>query len=216
MRSWNRDHEASVLDERAREIEADSKQLFVEIGLLCCEMEDRNLFENLIDVETRQPLYESFNQWLHAAMPTQHSTAYAARNALRALKDIIPESDLHEIPRCNLETLGKCSTAIAKDPEFWQAAKELSQNEFVREISGRHPEQHLEERDPYRFAPTKNQREVIDAAISAVRVIMGDEALSREECLWHVARTFMEDHEDLLKEKIAEHNGQGHCSAVVR
>ncbi len=190
MRKWTRDHRATVIDERAREIEAWSKETFVELGLLCCEMDDNRLYENLLD-EAGKPEFASFGQWLEVAMPTQQSTAYAALRSMRVLKDVVPESELEQIPRCNLETLGKCSTDVARDPLLVEKAKTMKQNEFVRAVQHDFPTQHLEERDPYRFAPTRSQREVIDAAISAVR-------------------------EDELKERVAQRNGQGHASVAVQ
>jgi len=191
----SREEAADILDTRARTIESESKETFVELGLLCCEVEQRGLFD------ATEPPHESFGAWVLSALPTQHSTAYAALRAIKALRSVVSEADLREMPRCNIETLGKCSSDVARNPEIIACAKELSQNEFVREVSKVYPNQHLEERDAYRFAPTKDQRQVIDAAISAVRVLMEDERLSREECLWHLARTFIEDHEEELLER---------------
>lgn len=199
MHSWDRCHAATVLDERARELETEYKLSFVEIGQICIAVEDRELFREFIDPETREPLYQSFGHWLRQAMPNQHSTAYAARNAIRALKPFVTESEMCEIPRGNLETLGKCSSEVARDLSVREAARLMTQNDFVIAVNSKYPDQHLEIRDPYRFAPTASQRKAIDAGISAVRIVLDDDLLTREECLEAMARYFIDDHDTQLE-----------------
>jgi hypothetical protein len=187
---------ALQLDKRARQIEDEAANLFVELGLICKQVADRELWRH-IEVQVRdedgsaipgefEPAH-SFDHWVHDALPWSNGTAYSALGVARDCADI-PIEERREIPRGNLETLRKLSPAVRRDPLIREAAKKEKPEQFVRTIADNFPTQHLEISSPMRFRPSEGQRGDIEAALTLC--IAQEGCNTREEALWAMAEFY--------------------------
>lgn len=174
-------------DKRVREIESEASSLFVEVGLLCREMSERELWRYIPSSSGGE--CHSFDQWVHEALPWSNGTAYSALGVARDCADI-PVEERQQIPRGNLETLRKLSPAVRRDPLIMEAAKKQAPAEFVRTISANFPQQHIENMSPMRFKPSEEARPYIEEAIALA--MHYEEAVTREEALWAMAMFYME------------------------
>jgi hypothetical protein len=179
---------ADIYDARMRALEAQTRRSYVEIGLICVEMRERSLWLKVIDVKTAQ-YFHSFDAWLMSAAGVSRSSAYAAMKAIDMLTDV-PIADLREIPRCNAMNLGKLSTAVRREPEILQAAKDLTEEEFVAKVQSAYPEQHLEGRSRLQLAPTQSARHAIDRALEVSMWVWDLE--SKEQALEAIAAYFLD------------------------
>lgn len=174
-------------DKRVREIESDSRTLFTELGLLCREMAERELWRYISS--SSGGLCHSLDHWIHEALPWSNGTAYSALGVARDCADI-PVEERKLIPRGNLETLRKLSPAVRRDPLIMEAAKSQPPAEFVRTVAADFPSQHVENLLPMRFKPSEGQRVDIEASIELAMHYEG--AVTREEALWAMAGFYKE------------------------
>ena len=151
---------AEIYDARVRYLEAYSKRTFVETGLILAEFEDRKLQEKIVDPATGA-YYTSFNTWLMAAAPVSRSSGYDAMATVRRLQ-AVPVADLQAMPRCNVKTLSTLSTSVQQQPDIIEAAKNLTEEQFIAKVETRHPDQHVTNKRPMRLKPEKAQRKAID------------------------------------------------------
>jgi hypothetical protein len=175
---------AEFLNKRARVLDAEPGNWYVEVGLLCIEMEDGNLFEELG--------FRNFTEWLTDAMPRSKSTAREAKTNVRILSQTLHVDQMKGIPRCNLNILAKCSTAVVRDSEIEHMAKNGSEKELIRRLQEKHPEQHFVQRNPFPLAFDEQEESEVQKAIEAVRLIEQTPDATASECIVVICAFFNE------------------------
>ena len=152
-----------ILFRRLAQIVSTMELGYMEVGLICREVDAYLLWEKRIDPETGQPC-TSFSRWVHVCCPRSYATVYAAMRDVEALKDI-PDQHLAEIPSSNVPVVKQLSTAVRADPKVLHAAKTKRNEEFVEQIRRDHPDQHIEARKLLRFKLEESAAERVEAAL---------------------------------------------------
>lgn len=166
------DDEAAIqADQRLSELETAYRRNFVERGYVLLAVETRRLWTRIIDPSTGH-FFSSLERWILVRAPHSRSDCYASLGAVKELKDI-PESDLVDIPRKNIPTLQKLSTAVRRDPEVLAAAKTKSEAEFLSHVQKHHPEQHLEGRQKLILNASQSQYDAITARLDLAMTYYG-------------------------------------------
>lgn len=189
LRVQPRGYQANVCDARVRQIEAQNRRNFVEIGLIILHVEEAELWKELVD--DAGALFHSCDAWMMNACPISRSHGYDAKSKIKVLRENkIPFEEAAKIPRCNLTQLTQLSSAVMRDPEILRAAASQSAEEFNSTIRKNHPDQHFESRLPMRFYPTETARQRIDMALDKAKLIEG--CTTREEALEAISANYME------------------------
>jgi len=183
-KDWSAKEMASALDIRIREIEDINDTTFLELGLLVCEFErnPKELWRHLG--------YARWTSWMNArGTKASRAKRYAARIAFMAIAEInIPLEEAKEIKsRANATTLAKVSHRHRK--ELLEDAKTLENEEFIKKIQKKFPDEHIESNAPMRLKPTESQRKKIDKAVDVARWVY--ELGSREEAIESMAAFFL-------------------------
>ena len=197
MRMWEEDEAATELDERIQVIESQQRQSYVEIGLIVCEMEDRKLFRRIIDPGTAQP-FTSLDRWIITRMKVCRSTAYAAKGAIRELRDM-PREQLEEMPRFAIEKARKLPPKRRQEPSVIEALKTSTEAELDEFIQKEIPEAHLEGKTKFLLTPDKSQRAIYDSALEAAEFLTG--AKTKEDQLEAVAGDYLITHQSELEKR---------------
>jgi len=198
IRQWSDEDAAVFLNERMRWLEKHNKGIFIECGLISLEMDRRKLFERINDKDGNP--YTSLDRWLAEAAPFSRSGAYASMKALKQLSDV-SIGDLREMPQCNVKILAKLSSKTRKKTleiegkklPIIEAAKIVSEKQFLDHIEEQHPDQHIEGKRAMNLKPDKSVREVIDHAIEVAQWALPEEAgQTREETLDFICNFFLD------------------------
>lgn len=185
--------QAHACDARTRQIEAQNKRNFLEIGLVGLFVEENELWKELIGEDGQ--LYRSWDAWVMDAAPISRAYAYDAKSKIKILRENkIPLEEAAKIPQCNLKQLVKLSTPVMRDPEILKKAATLSENAFYEEVRTSHPNEHLCVRSPMKFAMEISERKIIDAAIDMARLL--DEAVTREEAILAICTSYLDQHRE--------------------
>jgi hypothetical protein len=196
-KTWDVGSFGMAMDARMRQIERSDKVTFVERGLVCLWVEQKEAYLHMYGGGK----FRSMGEWLSDACPYSRSTAYAALGEVKkAIEDNIPLEVANKLPRCNLKTLNRLSTSLKHDPEILAAAETESEQSFKRRIAKDHPGQHVEADLPMRFKPTESQRKVIDTALDAAMLIEG--SMSREDALEAICEFYMLGNQEELETKV--------------
>ena len=179
---------ADVYNARARQLSFAYKRTFVELGLICTEVANRNLWRKLADPETGI-YFHSIDAWIASSLGEARSSAYAAMKALSALHEV-PIADLQQMSRSNTVTLSTLSTAVQRDPEVIRAAKEYNPEEFREKVNKMYPEQHVERRRAVIAKPVQSARTVMDECFEVVSWVYDIEG--REDILEILCAYFMD------------------------
>lgn len=134
---------ASTLHRRVQYLDVLSKTTFVELGIICSEMQDNGLWAYIEGCS-------GFDAWVALAAPYSRSHCYDAMSAVRELQDV-PAEALAAVPRCNVKTLQRLSTAVRREPGVLQAAADMTENEFLQKIESEYPQQHMQPKKILRF-----------------------------------------------------------------
>lgn len=185
---------ASCLDGRARALAKEARESYVEIGLICVEVENRELWQFAQNDEGRN--YTTFSEWMTDVWGESRATAYEAKSAIKACKDIVPEMDLRATKRCNLKSMGKLSTAVIKDPEIQEAARTKSKREFVKTVRDKYPGQHIEEENPFPLSFNEDQEQDVLAACADYRALNDTPLASIAECIHGICWDFSQENRD--------------------
>lgn len=192
-KSWDSGAFAMAGDARVRQFDKAQKLTFIEIGYWCLLMEQKESWR----VMYGGGKFKSFGQWITDAAPSSRATCYAALGEVKkALEDGMELDQMNRIPRCNVKTVNRLSTKLKKDPEILKAAETMEERAFLRKIEKEHPDQHVEDKNPYRFSPDKTQRTIIDRAIEGAMLLYS--LTSREAALEVIANDWWEDRRDEL------------------
>ena len=182
-------YQAQVCDARVRQIEAQTRRNFVELGLIVLHVDEMELWKELVDDDGNP--YHSWDQWITASTLASRSHAYAAKSQVKVLRDNnIPMSTAVNIPHKNLTQFTQLSTSLMRDPEIVKAASTLSAEDFNTKIRKDHPLQHFDRTLPMRFYPTESARQRIDEALDKAKLIEG--CTTREEALEALAANYLE------------------------
>jgi hypothetical protein len=149
-----------------------------QIGILCREVRDQQLWQYRYDPETDLPC-RSWTRWMQLAAPRAYSTAHAHLADVLLLKDV-PDEHLSQIRADNVDTMIQCSTAVRNDPEVLEAAKTQPKERFIDTVQQKHPNQAIEHCGVIKFEPEASALKVIKEAIEK-RMNMG--CMSREKVL---------------------------------
>ena len=176
------------LDKRAREIESQASTLFVDLGVICRIIQDKELWRHILASDGQE--FRSFDAWVQDALPWSNGTAYSALGVARDCEDI-PIEERRQMPRGNLEILRQVSPHIRRDPKIQERAKRTKPQQFVKELAAEHPQEHLEGKSQMKFNPTVSQREVVEKAIELAYAV-GD-ATTREEAIECICQFYGEE-----------------------
>jgi hypothetical protein len=138
--------------------------------------------------------FRSFGQWLQNAAPWSERDCRYALSAVKELKDI-PDDELRQIPRVNVETMKVLSTQVRQRPEVIKAAQTLPEKQFVEKIEKEYPDQHIEARKGIHVAAPKSQSDVIERAIRVAMVV--EQIESRSDALEAIAKAYLDEHEGI-------------------
>jgi hypothetical protein len=188
LRSMSDADAARVLDERLRFLERQYKRNFVERGFILVEVEERQLWKELVDADTNEK-YTSFDRWVCGAASHSRADCFEAMRAVKELRDV-PREQLMGIPRKNIGILSQLSTKVRKDPDIIAAAQDSSKKEFIAHIQGNYPDQHVEQESKVTTYPTVSQREIIDSALEIAAWVYG--SAGRESAMEAVSNFFLE------------------------
>jgi hypothetical protein len=179
---------AEYYDARTRRIEFFHRSSFIEQGLILNEMQEQQLFEEIIDPCTNQP-FTSFDRWLKDAAPVSRSGGYAAMRALNKLRDV-PFEQLRHMPRCNVEVLQTLSSNVLSDPDILESAQNDSEKEFISRVEQAYPDQHVESKRGVVMRPEKSARKLIDEAFGVA--MWAYEVTTREDAMENMVAYFMD------------------------
>jgi len=201
MEDWKPLTVATILFDRSRELSRVPGEWFIEVGLICAEVERRELWREMMSKSGTQ--FRSWSGWVNETFGESKSSAFEAADAVKNLKDDVPLETLKEIPRCNLKQLKDCSTAAKRDPEMHKAALEKSEAEFVKVANWKH-NQHLEHRDFFHLAPVAEQKVTLAETIELVRIEQGDPQRSVTDCIVHACQFYLDAMEEANARQIAK------------
>lgn len=189
-----------IIFSRLQTLDAHQRLGYAAIGLMCREVQLRELWKHRLDPHTGQPC-TGFTRFIRVACPYSYSTAFAAKSDVEELLiDLSPE-DIADIPQSNLSTMRQLSTAVRSDPKVLKAAKTESPGEFVAMIQVTHPEQAIETRKALRFNPPASAADYINGVLEEAK---NHGASSRDHALEVVARAAEESWEFEAQCKEAE------------
>ena len=184
-KTWDKASFAMALDSRVRAIEKQNKLTYVELGIICLRVEQKELYLSMYDGK-----FKSFGAWITDAAPYSRATAYSALGEVkRLIEDNVPLDVANKLPRCNLKTVNRLSTSLKRDPEILKAAEVLEEQEFKRKIRKEHPEQHIEDDSPMRLKFERSQRVKVDEAIDVAMAIY--ELPTREAAIEVICTEFL-------------------------
>ena len=140
LRALDAQTAAAILDARAISIVRRQERSFIELGMICAEMDERGLYAALMHPVTGQP-YHSWAEWATTRLGESRSRAFAARAIYKQTHANVALEDLQEMSRQNLVQLAKLSPAVQR--EVVEAAKTQTEDEFIRHVQTVAPQQHL-------------------------------------------------------------------------
>lgn len=188
LRSMSDPDAAKILDARLRFLESMYKRNFVERGFILVEVEERQLWKHLCDLDTGE-VYTSFERYVVTAASHSRADCFESMRAVKELRDV-PREQLMNIPRKNIGVLSQLSTKARKDPQIIKAAQTGSKKEFIAQIQSAYPDQHVEQETKITAHPTKTQAETINTAIEIAAWAYG--VNGRESALEAICSYFLE------------------------
>jgi hypothetical protein len=188
LRTYDDEAAAVWLDGRARSIERTTRRSFIELGMICKEMNDRALYAKLSHPETGVP-FHSWNDWAMSALQVSRASAYAALDVIEALPHILI-AELMEITRVNLMRLANLSTKVRENPKTIQAAKELNEEAFIAWLRVNFPDQHVEPKRQLLATPTESAATAMEECFDVVK--WAYDVTSRNDVLENLCAYFMD------------------------
>ena len=147
-RQWDEQKAELALRSRVIAIHQLEQSTFLELGRIIVEVRRRELWRHFSVVSGGTTRFcTSLDDWIHQVSGTSHGRAYAALRAIETLSHV-PDEELENTPRCNLETMSKLSKDVSGDPEVRKAARELPEQEFTAKIAQQFPFEHVELKRP--------------------------------------------------------------------
>jgi hypothetical protein len=186
---------AELFDTRLIELEKMARHSFVEMGLVCLEVQKRELWKLIVapdwidsqGVEHSGETFHSIDAWIMDRLGVSRASAYSAMKVLEANA---PIDDLREMPRRNAVRFAKLSSAVQADPDIIEAAKG-SEKSFLAKIQRDYPDQHIEKTRAIVAAPAITAREAMDLCFDVV--CWAYDLSSREDVLENLCAYFMDN-----------------------
>jgi hypothetical protein len=117
-------------------IESLTRQTFALRGAAMKIAQDMQIFKFFIDEEVGRP-FRSLDRWNKVMFPKSFRYNQEALATITKLPDV-PIEQLVSMPRCNMLTLTHASTGVRALPEVIEAAKTLSEDEFIEKLAKDH------------------------------------------------------------------------------
>jgi hypothetical protein len=170
--------QAATIDARVRKIEAVSKRIYGELGMLVLYFEEKKLWHYCFDEKGER--FKSLDGWVVSACPYSRSYALEAKAKVKILRESgTPMDELLQVPRCNVLLLAQLSSDLQRDPEVLKDAQTLTEDAFRDKIIREQPNQGIEPKKKMIFDFEASAREVVDEAIAL--------AMKKWECSRQVA-----------------------------
>lgn len=150
------------LDERAKRIEQQFKETWVDLADIMATMRDCEYW--------REGGFTSLHSWIISAMPCSRSWAYLALGVREDLKDI-PAEELKQMPLSNAEILRKLPERARREPETIAAAQTLTPAEFLPTVAQQRPELALETKVKLRYTVSASQANVVASGFALWRLL---------------------------------------------
>lgn len=176
----------ACLDTRAREIEKQTKETWVELANLCCTIRDNELW--------REGEYQSFGSWLKDACPTSRSYAYMTMGIRDELREI-PDTELKQIPLGNADIMKSVPKALRSAPEVLDKAKRQQPQEFINTAIQAAPDAHLEKKLVHRLRFTASQSKVFAEGCDMWRVVNDDPSAPVEDVIEGIIADYVLSHQ---------------------
>jgi len=214
MRSWDDIEAADRFDARTVELESFNKRSYIELGMILVEVEDRKLHLKIVDHTTDQ-YFTSFDTWLEIKAPISRAGGYAAKTAIRKLRNIIPLKELQDMPRYAVTMAAKLPPKRLKEPEVLKALKNPKSEKVLDAFIEKNiPEAHIEEKKKMILKPEKSVHAVMDKAAKMCMELT--DCKTREEAYEYICAEYIESHEDEYHDAIQGRLGirpNGHAHA---
>jgi hypothetical protein len=178
---------AKERDARARELNAQFRSSWVELGSLCATVKEQEDWKVLG--------FHSWTAWLQDAVPAAASTAFLAVQIRESLKDMTDE-ELSELPIGSAKVLASVPKR-SRTKKLMDAAKE-SPAKCKALVQDEMPELHIESTCKRRFEFTRSQERIIDEAIEKASVIESgewtEENIPEAEALTLICEDYIDRH----------------------
>ena len=185
IREMRDEDAARVLDYRTVAIEGITKRSFIEMGLICHEMDRRELWATLCD-ENGVP-FHSFEHWAVSKMNVSRRSAFAAKRVIEATKGT-SIAELQQMSRVNVTHFARLSTSVQR--KMVEKAKTLPEKEFIAEVQAKHPDQHISKAPALILNMTDDERSLFDEVIETAE--WAYEIKGREQALTNVLAFFLD------------------------
>ena|SRR2546421_2849625 len=190
VQSWTTLAKANEHDARARELDREYKNLWVELSEIAIAVRDQKEWQILG--------YHSYNSWLLSACPCSRSLVYMAVGAREKLNDI-PRTDLLEICLSNAIILKSLPKSLRTIPETLEAAKAPTPREFISKAIAASPDSHLEPIVTLRIKLTLSQYKTWEIAKDVVSILEGE--VSDATVLEAIAADYILGHQEELERR---------------
>jgi len=188
LREADDDEAARVLDERTEAIESATRRSFIELGMICREMRERLLWTRLAHPVSGVP-YHSWEEWVMVRLGVSRRSAFAAVKVIEQIRGV-PLEDLKEMSRRNVTRLAELSTRVQSDPKIIDAAKNHSEEGFVKAVQEVYPEQHIGKAPSVVLNLNPANRGYFDDVMEAAE--WAYEVVGREDALANVMAYFLD------------------------
>jgi hypothetical protein len=184
--------EALELDKEAEKLGARLDTDFVRTGIVMHKICEYDRWRSLTDPKTGQP-FRTLEAWVTLRFGAGRSTAFAARNLYRALKEAVPDTVLFHSEIGSLKVLRKLPSSAQKNPEIQEMATQSTTSEFQAEMHKRYPDHLKDEQTTWCLRPTISQAEVYDRFIEDVVETLAKTMprMSREEAFEYFCADYL-------------------------
>lgn len=191
LRQMDDDRAAQILDARTRRIESATRRSFIELGMICREMQQRGLWAKLSDPATGV-VFHSWEAWAMSSLNVSRASAFQAKAVLENTTGIDPE-ELKEMTRRNAVHFARLSSKA--QPKLLEKAKTMSEKEFIAEVQEKHAEQIVGKAPALvvNFAD-ENNRKHFDYAVEVA--MWSYEVESREDAIANIVAFFLDGYCD--------------------
>lgn len=164
LREVDAEQSAEVLEGRAVAIVKLQRRSFVELGMICREIDRRELWKHLVHPASGLP-YHSWQDWVTVRLGVSRTKAFAAKKIIEATEGNVSVEDLQEMTRQNLTQFSRLSSEVQRSPGVVEAAKTLTEDGFVEKIQETEPDQHLTKSCRVVLNTDESQRQTLEETI---------------------------------------------------
>ncbi|HTF72450.1 MAG TPA: hypothetical protein VK638_58255 [Edaphobacter sp.] len=188
LRELDDEEAARILDERTGVIESTTRRSFIELGMICREMRERMLWTKRSHPISGVP-YHSWEEWVIVRLGVGRRSAFKAISVLEKIRGVSVE-DLKEMTRANVTRLAELSTKVQNDPKVIEAAKETSEEGFVKVLQDHFPDQHVGDAPAVNLKLSPETRGYFDDCVEIAE--WSYEVRGREDALSNIFAFFLD------------------------